>query len=280
MTDRPWSLISNAKEFECGKVMEYLDSYLAGELTVETNHAILGHLQRCLGCKSEVEAREALYEAVRRIAARVPEPSPGLEERLRSLLAATPAPVGRGPFAFVAGILAAGFLVVAGIVVLQIRNAHRFARPIDMQVHCTLKRTWPKVSPGPEELAREAGPEWAGVVRAAVSRLAGYQVLSAHECAVGGAMTFHLVLRSAEDGRPSDYVSVVVARASGNGALPQGPEGLPGGWAGGFYVLESPAGDSVVYIVSRRGRAEDVEVARAVLPGILGRHAASAVKAS
>ena len=273
MTDRPWSLFSNMKEFECGKVDELLDSYLSGELTVETNHAILRHLRHCLGCKSELEAQEALREAVRRVATRVPEPSPGVEDRLRGLLATTPDSGGRGRHAIMAGLLAAAIVIIAGIFASGILRADRYAQPVGVQVRCTLERTWPTVAPDTEELVREAGPEWADAVRLAVPRLAGYQVLSAHKCLAGDAKSFHLVLRRGQDSKAEDYVSVVVARPAKRRDSAEN-DTFPGDWVKGFYILEAPAGEQVVFVVSPHGRTEGVAVARAVLPGILAGHAA------
>lgn len=274
MTDRPWSLFSSMKEFECGKVDELLDSYLSGELTVETNHAILRHLRHCLGCKSALEAQEALREAVRRVAARVPEPSPAAEERLRGLLATIPASGDRrGRLAIVVGLLAAAIVVIAGVFSSGILRVDRYAQPMGVQVRCTLKRTWPAVAPDTEELVREAGPEWADAVRLAVPRLAGYRVLSAHKCLAGDAKSFHLVLRRDQDSKAVDNVSVVVAQATRRGDSPE-HDTFAGAWVKGFYVVEAPAGARIVFVVSPRGRAEGVAVARAVLPGILAGHAA------
>ena len=52
--------IVNVRDYGCAKVLRLLDSYLAGELTVETNHEILEHLSRCHACTEESAARGLL----------------------------------------------------------------------------------------------------------------------------------------------------------------------------------------------------------------------------
>ena len=43
---------------DCRRVRELMDSYLGGELTVESNHEVLRHLERCDACRAELAARE------------------------------------------------------------------------------------------------------------------------------------------------------------------------------------------------------------------------------
>jgi len=51
---------------DCRNFKDLLDSYLCGELAVETNHAVLRHAEHCGGCRSEMAARRQLREALRR----------------------------------------------------------------------------------------------------------------------------------------------------------------------------------------------------------------------
>ena len=43
---------------DCRRVRELMDSYLGSELTVESNHEVLRHLERCDACRAELAARE------------------------------------------------------------------------------------------------------------------------------------------------------------------------------------------------------------------------------
>ena len=40
----------NVRDYACAKVRRRLDSYLAGELSVDLSHEILEHLDRCPDC--------------------------------------------------------------------------------------------------------------------------------------------------------------------------------------------------------------------------------------
>jgi anti-sigma factor RsiW len=50
---------------ECRDVRELSDSFLAGELQTETNHAILHHVEGCPACRAEMEGRRLLRGSLR-----------------------------------------------------------------------------------------------------------------------------------------------------------------------------------------------------------------------
>jgi anti-sigma factor RsiW len=43
---------------DCRQVRDRMDSYVSGELTVESNHDALRHLERCESCRAELARRE------------------------------------------------------------------------------------------------------------------------------------------------------------------------------------------------------------------------------
>lgn len=45
---------------ECREVRAFADAYLDDELLVETNHAVLAHLQQCRACQADLKARQSL----------------------------------------------------------------------------------------------------------------------------------------------------------------------------------------------------------------------------
>jgi hypothetical protein len=55
---------------DCRNFKEMLDSYLCGELAVETNHAILRHAEHCGTCRDEMAARRHLRDSLRRACSR------------------------------------------------------------------------------------------------------------------------------------------------------------------------------------------------------------------
>jgi hypothetical protein len=52
---------------DCQNFKEFLDSYLCGELAVETNHAVLCHAERCCACRGEMAARRRLRASLRNV---------------------------------------------------------------------------------------------------------------------------------------------------------------------------------------------------------------------
>lgn len=62
---------ANMQTMECRNLREMLDSYLHGELSVETNHTVLRHLEQCPACRSEMAARRQLRDRLRTAASSV-----------------------------------------------------------------------------------------------------------------------------------------------------------------------------------------------------------------
>jgi len=52
---------------DCQNFKELLDSYLCGELAVETNHSVLCHAERCCVCRGEMAARRRLRASLRSV---------------------------------------------------------------------------------------------------------------------------------------------------------------------------------------------------------------------
>src|ERR671913_1513565 len=50
---------------KCSEVRAMAESYLAGELPVDTSHDIVLHLERCAACRAELDARLALRRMLR-----------------------------------------------------------------------------------------------------------------------------------------------------------------------------------------------------------------------
>jgi len=52
---------------DCQNFKDLLDSYLCGELAIETNHSILRHAERCGACRGEMAARRRLRASLRSV---------------------------------------------------------------------------------------------------------------------------------------------------------------------------------------------------------------------
>src|SRR5438128_7096935 len=97
-----------------------LDSYQLGELSVESNHEILEHVERCDDCRAECQARENLRAAVKRAGTLPVEPRPDLESEVRALVRRTPRESSGG---FPVLLVAAALIVAAAAPFLVKRRA-------------------------------------------------------------------------------------------------------------------------------------------------------------
>ena len=80
----------NFKEAACKRIRPQLDNYLSNELSVETNHEVMKHLEACAACSQELEARMRVKNLVRRAVQSETAP-PVLRQRIAAEFApATP----------------------------------------------------------------------------------------------------------------------------------------------------------------------------------------------
>lgn len=56
----------NAMKMHCHQFRELADSYLGNELSVEANHEINSHLERCSSCRMELESRRSVRNALQK----------------------------------------------------------------------------------------------------------------------------------------------------------------------------------------------------------------------
>src|SRR5689334_2221880 len=72
----------------CHEFREIADSYLSNELIVETNHAVISHLEHCAECRQELKARRELRVRLRGAFLQSPENQlpPEFADRLRTQL--------------------------------------------------------------------------------------------------------------------------------------------------------------------------------------------------
>src|SRR5579864_9486700 len=50
---------------QCREVRELADSFLSGQLLVETNHEVVRHLETCPDCRADFAARRVLRDRIR-----------------------------------------------------------------------------------------------------------------------------------------------------------------------------------------------------------------------
>jgi anti-sigma factor RsiW len=272
----------NVKDYACGKVRRRLDSYLAGELSVDLSHEILEHLDRCPDCAAELKARENLRAAVRRLAAVTPEPREGFEAEVRARVARTPVPVFSRPATL---LLAASLVAAAGAGTLfflasvapapdlaAARDAKAFLFAALNHKNCTLRfGKWAMIAAPPaKELGPKLEPELQAAVAKAAGELPGYVPVVAHVCNHAGEKVFHLIYRRSGDTKPEDLVSVFATRPGSSIARDVRLAGLVnGGRMDGLAVVGTTAADgNLLFLVTNHSDDDAMRFGKAVLPAV------------
>jgi len=282
----------------CGKALRYLDAYISNELTVETNHEVLRHLEGCPRCSAELDARTQLRSRLK-TAVQAQSVPPELQVRVREQIR-NPRPgswlslewLKTGGWRW-AGAMAAGLVVASGLWVNQ--SAERMPalgdRPaqnayiarvsanlaavlkvgLGDHIHCSIFRKYPKDAPPIEKMEDNLGPTYSGllpVVRAAVPQ--GYRVIMAHQCSYAGRKFIHLTFE--KDG---GLLSLVVARKQpGESIEGMSPatqsSGIPiyQSVAGRYAVAGFEAGNYFAYVVSELRSKANLQVAANMVAGV------------
>jgi anti-sigma factor RsiW len=196
---------------ECRRVRELMDSYISGELTVESNHDVLAHLERCDGCRGEVSRRERMRALlieglgaapdVTALQSRITRALDG-EQRRRWTIARY-------------GSLAAALLLMVGAALWWSRpvDAAAFDDSVDNHIACALT-TPPQVQYDAVRIAQSLEPQYQSIVMAVAHRAGGYELVDAHMCPYQGRDYVHLVYRSGA------HVLSVFSETASRGRLP------------------------------------------------------------
>lgn len=203
---------------ECQQTRELLDSFLSGELTVETNHTVLRHLELCEACRTEGdrrrETRQLLSSALKSdVDAIDPE---ALRARIVATIDADRPAVWRR---------ASKYWPLAAALVLVLSGAVWWSRPVDAAAfedsadnHVACALGYPPPPDAHYDRARAAklltGP-FAGLADALSRDYAGYELVDAHICPYKGRDYAHAIYR-----REGKLVSLF-AEPSVRGSLPR-----------------------------------------------------------
>ena len=256
---------------DCREARSLADSYLSEQLLVETNHAIVAHLERCPSCRAEFDGLRRLRNATRTAVegARHLQMRPefGIELRARLRASATTAPRWN-PLRHWLPIAAGLLLVVGGVATaawLSPDAAERLAHfAAGDHQNCALKFRLPE---GPINL--EAGgerfdPAFARLasVEPSTATLSGgaVRVAERHACVFEGQPFAHVVLIY-----KGVAVSVLVAeRGTGNPWWRRSTlRTLAVG--GDFHMAEFDSADHAVFVVSTLPLADVQAIARTMM---------------
>ena len=219
----------------CEKARKYLDSYINNELMVETNHELLKHLEDCEECSQmlhdRLRVRNRLKQAMNREAV-----SPALQQRVQKAIrqeAVGFSPVWPRSVWFLAA-AATLVLCLGGWGIFHLWKLNRGAvissqadlpQRITEQttallkigvgdhIHCVVEHHDAKGRSTLEQMARDLGPDYYGLVALVNAQLPkGFVVSVAHQCDVNGRRFVHLIFKDQQS-----VASLVITKKGGEG---------------------------------------------------------------
>ena len=152
---------------QCRDVRELADSFLTGQLLVETNHELVRHLETCPECRADVAARRAMRNTLRSALASAAElrPRPEFAAELAAKLRPQAAAVSRRSLLQSWWALAAGAALAIGGGVWVRESRSRLAslarEAAGDHQNCAIKFNLPERPISLEEAARRYDPAFA-----------------------------------------------------------------------------------------------------------------------
>ncbi|MFY9610878.1 MAG: zf-HC2 domain-containing protein [Blastocatellia bacterium] len=211
----------NVLEFEqghCKRIRVYLDSYVNNELTVETTHEVIRHLESCKYCTAELSAKTQIINVLRKAVRRAGAPA-ALRERIQRDIRRD-ADAWWAPRTHVmqwaVAAAAAVVLLVGGWSVLR-SSSSRGPQPrpaeatllradtpnaailnigLSDHINCAVVHRQQDQQLTPEQMAERLGSDYAGLVPIVKQRTRGFEIVMAHRCHVEEREFIHLILRN------------------------------------------------------------------------------------
>jgi anti-sigma factor RsiW len=269
---------------DCQEFWEIADSYLSDELTIESNHEAIAHIEKCANCRKELAARRAVRTRLRE--AFLSSPSNHMRPEFRDDLSRrlqSPA-VGPGsvwPRRYSMLAIAACLLLAAVIGVVVVRR--QLARPPRLIAQNQLQTELAQAAVGDHrdcavqfrlaekpialDLAgQKYDPVYLGLKKAIFTEGGeaplGVELIEAHSCVFKGRRFGHLVLKYR-----GNLLSVLVTDMPASGAL-QGPDSIVCSQMGEYNVSFFQTARHAVFVVSGMPEGDNLAVTRALAPGI------------
>jgi anti-sigma factor (TIGR02949 family) len=279
---------------QCARIRRHFDAYLSNELLVETMTDILRHLEGCAECTRELEARTRLRDALRKAAASQVAPEALRLSIHRHLGESQPGFFSGSRRLVWAAALALVIVVLGGIALQQWMSLQRGRRIVSSileigvsdHIQCTIKgHNYPNVANPPDQLRRQLGPQYAGLLDVVQQKLPGFEVLEAHICSIPDSPRkyIHFITR----GRGT-LLSVILTRSDG-AQFPHGKVFRSGDSASvnlyeahldGMNAAGFEAGGYLGFVVSDLTPAATLQLASALAPpmkAVLDAHASASL---
>jgi anti-sigma factor (TIGR02949 family) len=214
-------------KFDCSAAGELLDSYIDRELPDETRRSVEAHLETCAACQGALSIRKQIRARLKTAVANQEVPS-DLQARIHLSLTResnrNAAPNLRRPQTW--WMAAAAMLIVAlgswavfrvlthraeSRQALAAQNGEILNIGLEDHVHCALGLGFADRVFSEEQMAKQLGPDYAGLVDIVKGQVPGdLKVIVGHRCGVNGRKFVHLILRNQDT-----IVSVVITKRGG-----------------------------------------------------------------
>jgi anti-sigma factor RsiW len=239
---------------DCRQVRELMDSYLSEELSVETNHGVLGHVAGCRDCAAELKRRQRLRALLSETLALAVN-----EADAHRVTARIRQAVDRGQRSWQQvvriGAVAATLVAAVTLAYWASRRVDAAAYNDSAEDHVACALTYPSgTAYDPDRAAHSLTPPFQNIVDAVGRSHGVYHVIDAHMCPYKGRTYAHVVIRG--DGQT---LSLFAERAE-RGALPDAPTTVLAGDAVdvhattrlGYRISAVATRDHRLFLVSER----------------------------
>jgi anti-sigma factor (TIGR02949 family) len=215
----------------CEKIRRYLDSYVNNELTVETNHEVVRHLESCSACAGEAEDRSRLKARLKSAVTAQNAPA-DLSEKIREQIRQQDPRRFASPHWTRWGAVAAA-VVLASFGTWMARGRwgggdiysdgptqdayiQKLSRTVAVvlrvglrdHVHCSVLSGTPKKPPALDQVAQDMGSKYKGLVPLVKASIPpDYRIMMGHQCDYGGRRFVHLAMTNG-----TSLMSLVIAR--------------------------------------------------------------------
>jgi anti-sigma factor RsiW len=260
----------------CSAVRRLIDSFLAGELLVETTHEVLAHLSGCFACRVFLHEHRRLRTRLRGAWDRSDELAPR-DQFLASLATQLSRPASRArrrtpwwrrwPSLAAAAVLAAALVPAGRAGISGRRLSALVAAAVGDHENCAIEFRLHERPISLAEAARRYDPALRSLADLEVPSNGPegpIRVLERHVCVFDGRRFAHLVL-----GYRSQRISVLVAQGALPGSTPASRE------ANGFSVAARPAARHAVLVVAELDAGQTAALADTVAPPVAQALAAS-----
>jgi anti-sigma factor RsiW len=222
---------------DCRQMRELMDSYISGELTVESNHDVLRHVERCEVCRSELARRERMSTLLIESFGAAPDAT-AFGARLTQALDREQHRW--GPLARYGSIAAALLLIAAaGVWLSRPVDAAAFDDSVDDHIACAMG--YPaSITYDAQRASNALQPAYQPILSAVSHNPAGYELIDAHMCPYQGRTYAHLVYRG------GGKMLSVFAEPATRGRLPLTNENP----RKGFVTAGASSGGHQVFVVS------------------------------